>query len=129
MIAITNSTLIDGTGSDPLLNKTVIVNGDKIEAVEPEDNIEFTPEIEIIDATGMVLLPGLIDCHDHLASVGYDIASRWGITEPRSLRTLRIASVLRQTLETGYTTVRDAGGLPTGHSRVRCRSGSREQSS
>ena len=59
-------------------------------------------------------MPGLIDTHDHLASFGYDIASRWGITEPRSTRHLRIASVLRQTLETGYTTVRDAGGLAAG---------------
>ena len=114
MIAITNSTLIDGTGKDPLHKNTVIVNGDRIEAVGPDEDLTLTPEVEIIDATGMVLLPGLIDCHDHLASVGYDIAGRWGITEPRSLRTLRIASVLKQTLETGYTTVRDAGGLDAG---------------
>ena len=59
-------------------------------------------------------MPGLIDTHDHLASFSYEIASRWGITEPRSTRHLRIASVLRQTLETGYTFVRDAGGLDAG---------------
>ena len=62
----------------------------------------------------MTLMPGLIDTHDHLASFSYEIASRWGITEPRSTRHLRIASVLRQTLETGYTFVRDAGGLDAG---------------
>ena len=58
----------------------------------------------------MTMMPGLIDTHDHLASFSYEIASRWGITEPRSTRHLRIASALRQTLDTGYTTVRDAGG-------------------
>ena len=59
-------------------------------------------------------MPGLIDTHDHIASFSYEIASRWGITEPRSARHLRIAAVLRQTLDTGYTAVRDAGGLDAG---------------
>jgi imidazolonepropionase-like amidohydrolase len=62
----------------------------------------------------MTLLPGLIDCHDHLANFSYELAGRWGITEPRSLRHVRIAAVLKRTLETGYTTVRDAGGLDAG---------------
>jgi imidazolonepropionase-like amidohydrolase len=62
----------------------------------------------------MTLLPGLIDCHDHLASFTYDIMSRWGLTEPSSLRHLRIASVMEETLLTGYTTVRDCGWLDAG---------------
>ena len=62
----------------------------------------------------MSLLPGLIDCHDHLAYFGYDIAGRWGLDERRSTRYMRIASVLDQTLVSGYTTVRDAGGLDAG---------------
>ena len=71
-------------------------------------------DVEIIDFYDSTVIPGLIDCHDHLASFGYDIAGRWGLVESQSQRYMRIASVLRQTLETGYTTVRDAGGLPAG---------------
>ena len=61
---------------------------------------------EVIDVTGMTLLPGLIDCHDHLASHGYALSRRWGLEEPQSATHLRTAAVLRQTLATGYTTVR-----------------------
>ena len=115
MKAITNATLIDGTGKDPVHDATVLVDDDRIEAVGPRGRIQIPSEAEVVDAHGMTLLPGLIDCHDHLASFSYEMASRWGITEPRSLRSMRIASVLRQTLETGYTTVRDAGGLDAGY--------------
>jgi imidazolonepropionase-like amidohydrolase len=112
MKAITGVTLIDGTGREPVQNAAVLVNGDRIEAAG--QGVQVPPDAEVVDASGMTMLPGLIDCHDHLASMSYEIASRWGITEPRSLRHLSIASVLRQTLETGYTTVRDAGGLDAG---------------
>ena len=70
--------------------------------------------IKIIDVKNSTVIPGLIDCHDHIASFGYDIAGRWGLVEPQSKRHMRIASVLRTTLESGYTTLRDAGGLPAG---------------
>ena len=62
----------------------------------------------------MTLLPGLIDCHDHLSSFTYDLMGRWGFTEPRSLRCLRIAKVMEETLLTGYTTIRDCGWLDVG---------------
>ena len=114
MKAITGATMIDGTGSAPLPGAVVLVEGTDIIAAGSARSVHVPDDAEIIDATGTTLLPGLIDTHDHIASFSYEIASRWGITEPRSTRHLRIASVLRQTLDTGYTTVRDAGGLDAG---------------
>lgn len=114
MKAITGATMIDGTGSAPLPDAVVLVEGTDIIAAGSAQSVQVPEDAEVIDAAGMTLLPGLIDTHDHLASFSYEIASRWGITEPRSARHLRIASVLRQTLDTGYTTVRDAGGLDAG---------------
>ena len=60
------------------------------------------------------IIPGLIDTHDHLASHGYGLATRWGLDEPASTAHLRTARVLADTLAMGYTTVRDAGGLDAG---------------
>ena len=114
MKAITGATLIDGTGSAPLPDAVVLIEGSDIVTVGSAQSVPIPDGVELIEARGMTLMPGLVDTHDHLASFSYEIASRWGITEPRSTRHLRIASVLRQTLETGYTTVRDAGGLDAG---------------
>lgn len=114
MKAFVGATLIDGTGSAPLPDATVLVEDGNIFDVGCADSVQVPEGMETVDASGMTLMPGLIDTHDHLASFSYEIASRWGITEPRSARHLRIAHVLKQTLDTGYTTVRDAGGLDAG---------------
>ena len=114
MKAITGALMIDGAGNPPVENAVALIDGDAIAAAGHARAVPIPPGAEIIDAAGLTLMPGLIDTHDHLASFGYDIAGRWGITEPRSARHLRIAAVLRQTLASGYTFVRDAGGLDAG---------------
>ena len=106
--------LIDGTGAGPVANATVVIRDQRIEAVTARALGEWPEEARIIDVSGMTLLPGLIDCHDHMAMHGYDLARRWGIDEPQSTRTLRTAKVLQQTLAAGYTAVRDAAGLDAG---------------
>ena len=108
MKLISGPTLIDGTGAPPVKDAAVLVNDDgRIDAIGPRAAVAVPPDVDVIQATGMTLLPGLIDCHDHLSSFTYDIMSRWGLTEPRSLRHLRIARVMEETLLTGYTTIRD----------------------
>ena len=91
--------LIDGTGISPQSDAAVLVNDQgRIEAVGPRESIDSPPGAEVISATGMTLLPGLIDCHDHLSSFTYDLMSRWRLTEPESLRNLRIAKVAEETM-------------------------------
>ena len=114
MKAITGAMMIDGSGGAPVANAVVLIDDGEITAVGTTQAVQIPEGVEVIDAAGLTLMPGLIDTHDHLASFSYEIASRWGITEPRSTRHLRIASVLKQTLDSGYTAVRDAGGLDAG---------------
>ena len=115
MKVITGATLIDGTGGPPLEDAAVLVNdAGRIESVGPREGLVAPEHTEVIDANGMTLLPGLIDCHDHLSSFTYDLMGRWGFAESQSLRHLRIAKVMEETLFTGYTTVRDCGWLDVG---------------
>jgi len=50
--------------------KDVLIAGTKIASIENNINISGIPGMEIIDATGMKLLPGLIDAHVHIAGAG-----------------------------------------------------------
>jgi len=115
MRIITGATLVDGTGMPPVADSAVLVNDDgRIQAVGRREELALPPNTDEIRAAGMTLMPGLIDCHDHLSSFTYDLMGRWGYAEPLSLRRLRIAKVMEETLLTGYTTVRDCGWLDAG---------------
>jgi imidazolonepropionase-like amidohydrolase len=114
MQVLIGATLIDGTGAPPMPDAAVLINDGRIVAVGAQHATSWPPDTEVIDVSGMTLLPGLIDAHDHMASRGYALPQRWGLDEPQSTRHLRTAAVLQQTLGTGYTTVRDAAGLDAG---------------
>ena len=119
MLALTGGTLIDGTGGPTLPNATVLVNDQgRFEAVGNPGKVALPSECQVIDVTGLTLLPGLIDCHDHLTSFGYDLMGRWGMTEPRSTRVLRVAKVMEETLLSGYTAIRDCGWLGVGYKQA-----------
>src|SRR5215813_3154925 len=108
-------TLIDGTGGPAVRDALIQIDNGRIEAVTTAGPGTGWPSgTEVIDASNLTVLPGLIDCHDHLAFHGYELAKRWGLDEPRSTWHLRTATVARQILEMGYTAIRDAGGLDTG---------------
>jgi len=111
---LTGATLIDGTGAAPVPDAAVMIDGDRITAAGPRLAVSAPANAEILDVRGRTIIPGLIDAHDHLASHGYALATRWGLDEPASTAHLRTARVLAETLAMGYTTVRDGGGLDAG---------------
>ena len=112
-VAIVGARLIDGTGADPVENTTVVIEGERIVALGPGAVVEVPRDAHVIDAAGMTLMPGLIDCHVHLVGQwGYDILR--GLMTAPSLSLLYAVPHARVTLEAGVTTVRDAGLTPAG---------------
>ena len=67
MKALVGANLIDGTGAPVVDDATLLIDGERIESVGPRAAVNLPPNTEVIDVSGLTLLPGLIDCHDHLA--------------------------------------------------------------
>ncbi|HLZ22585.1 MAG TPA: amidohydrolase family protein [Ktedonobacterales bacterium] len=112
-VAITGARLIDGTGADPIEDATLVFEGKRILAAGQRSNVTIPTGATVIEAGGRTLLPGLIDCHVHLAGQwGYDLLRSF-MTSP-SLSLLHAVPNARATLEAGITTVRDAGLTPAG---------------
>ena len=106
--AIIGSTIIDGTGSDPLRNGTILIEDGKIVEVGNADQIKLGPDVERIDATGKFTMPGIIDSHVHVTP-NQDVPSDIRI----NLRVgFNAISLLRQSLGAGVTTVVSIGGGP-----------------
>ena len=118
MLVLKGGRLIDGTGSAPINGATIVLDTNRIAAITTRSESDFPADAEIIDCSGMTILPGLIDCHDHMANHRYDLAHRWRLDEPQSTRHLRTAAVLKNTLAAGYTTIRDAAGCDVGFKRA-----------
>ena len=106
--AIIGSTIINGTGSEPLRNGTILIQDGKIGEGGKADQIKLDPDVERIDATGKFTMPGIIDSHVHVTP-NQDV--------PNDIRiNLRVGfnsiSLLRQSLGAGVTTVVSIGGGP-----------------
>ncbi len=64
-ILITNGMLVDGNGNPPVPNTSLRIRDGKIVDIGTESDLEASPDIETIDATGKTVMPGLIDSHLH----------------------------------------------------------------
>ena len=107
-IAVRASTLIDGTGADPIRGRFVVIDDGVITAIAAD-----APKGALVIDTGdLTILPGLIDCHVHLTANQESIQQR--LLVPHSLNLAQALLNARTTLDAGFTTVRDAAGTPRG---------------
>ena len=67
-VAIVGATLIDGRGGEPLPDACVIIRGNTIAEVGSARTVKIPSGAEVVQASGMSLLPGLIDAHFHLGN-------------------------------------------------------------
>ena len=70
LTAIRAGKFIDVAAGRTLTDQTILVRGGKIVAVG--SRIEIPAGAELIDLSGMTVLPGLVDCHTHLADLNSD---------------------------------------------------------
>jgi imidazolonepropionase-like amidohydrolase len=109
--AIKAGKFIDTDAGAVLSNQIILIRGDKIAAVGKEKDVAIPAGAAVIDLSNMTVLPGLIDCHTHLAD-----GSENGSGDPltylkKSAAEIAFESVpnARAMLESGFTTVRDVG--------------------
>src|SRR3954471_12427156 len=89
----------------------VVVTGDRIAAVGPASDVRPPQGTATIDLSGMTLLPGLIDAHSHIFLHPYN-ETLWNdqvLKEPLAYRTIAATVHCRDTLLSGFTTLRDLG--------------------
>ncbi|KAF9078641.1 hypothetical protein BDP27DRAFT_1309930 [Rhodocollybia butyracea] len=96
------------------IKHTIVIKDGLIAEIRPsadeDDNLGGTTEVMIMDADGLYICPGLIDCHVHVTAVpGVKTMGelmRIGAEEVH----LRTPYILKEMLQRGFTTVRDTGG-------------------
>jgi imidazolonepropionase-like amidohydrolase len=105
--------LIDGFSAEARTGFDVVVDGDRIAAIEAFDPVvPPRPDAQVIDASGSTLLPGLIDCHAHY-TIDPTVEDGFLLYNAERVEqlVLRAAGMARRALEAGVTTAR-SGGSP-----------------
>ena len=103
--------IFDGESAQLHEGWAVVVRGPRIESVGPLKSIYIPPDAQTISLPGLTLMPGLIDAHSHVLLHPYS-ETVWNdqvAKESLSLRVARATNHLRDTLQAGFTTIRDLG--------------------
>lgn len=107
-LAITNAMILNGTGAVPRAG-SVLVDGNRITSVgtsTPNGPVDRT-----IDVAGAMLLPGLIDCHDHQTyhNTFGPLPTQWRF--PRDELVIRSCVAACDALRHGVTSIREMGAV------------------
>jgi len=89
-----------------LTNQIIVIRGGKIEALG--DHVTLPPSATVIDLSKYTVLPGLIDCHTHLADLPFE-EPLLVLQKSAAETAYAVIPNARVTLLAGFTTVRDVG--------------------
>ncbi|HEX7490184.1 MAG TPA: amidohydrolase family protein [Candidatus Limnocylindrales bacterium] len=109
--------LLDGRSADTNVDGVLVTDAQgRIVAAGPASAVSVPKDAERIDATGLTILPGIIDCHVHLSLRLEPVAD--AVQRSATDLTVRALQTGRDFLEAGVTTIRDAGYTPAGIKRA-----------
>ena len=111
-LRIAGGTVIDGTGQPPKL-ADVLVRNNRIVAVGADalpGEVPPADGMETIDATGMTVMPGLIDVHCHMTYGESKTEEEIDLYTGHELRTLIAAANAEKVLRAGVTSISQPGG-------------------
>lgn len=101
-------TVITAEGNQVLTKQTLVVDGDKITAIEAGFRQPAAGD-QVVDLSKQTVLPGLMDMHTHFSYQSSPTSYSEGFTLNEADVALRGATYANKTLMAGFTTVRELG--------------------
>ena len=112
-VLIAGGNVIDGTGSAPQAKTDVLLKGDRIVAVGKNLAIDAADRAnaETIDASGLTVMPGLIDAHVHVTLGEPRTNDELFMHRDAATSAMLAAFNVRKVLKAGVTSMLDVDGI------------------
>jgi imidazolonepropionase-like amidohydrolase len=112
-VLIAGGNVIDGTGSAPQAKTDVLLKGDRIVAVGKNLAIDAadSANAETIDASGLTVMPGLIDAHVHVTFGEPRTNDELFMHRDAATSAMLAAFNVRKVLKAGVTSMLDVDGI------------------
>ena len=108
LLVLSGGTLIDVTSNEPVEDAVIAMRGDRIVYAGTKANFEQPVGAgQIIDTSGLFIIPGLIDLHIHFTQQRGQDFGRYRDSDAAA--TIRGVKLLEQLADAGITSVRDVG--------------------
>ena len=109
-ILIKGKLLLDGSGKPAIDGGGILIEGERIVCVgRTEEIMQRADPVQVMDCSGQTLLPGLIDCHNHLSLDPRLENYLHRMADPIAALTLRACETMQIDLRSGVTTSRCLG--------------------
>ena len=112
-LALVGGMLLTGYEVPPIHHAAVLIEGNTIVAAGPASEVKVPADATVVDTSGRVMLPGLIETHGHLIVLGqgaYDTWFPWIKSHGGDAMLTKVMEIsARQLLMAGVTTTVDLG--------------------
>ncbi len=115
VVAVKAGRLFDSKTAQLLTKQVVLIQGERITDVGPEDRVKIPDGAQVIDLSQATVMPGLIDGHTHV----YDSMSAGArVNTSKEAWTISAVKEARTDLLAGFTAARDVGTHGEGYGDV-----------
>ena len=118
IVAIRAGRLVDVETGQVSSNQVILIDGERISAVGPAGGVAIPGNAMVIDLSRATVLPGLIDAHTHLTGNPREHGYA-GLATSNIRAALYGVRAARDTLNAGFTTVRNVGASGYGDVALR----------
>ena len=112
-LALVGGMLLTGYEVPPIHHAAILVEGSRIAAAGPASEVKIPADANVVDTSGRVMMPGLIETHGHLVVLGhgsYETWFPWIAGHGGNAMLTRVMEIsARQLLMAGVTTTIDLG--------------------
>ncbi|MGQ0642932.1 MAG: amidohydrolase family protein [Gemmatimonadaceae bacterium] len=117
VVALTHARLFDGTGAAPRADMSIIIRGDRIEAVAPSASLTIPTGATVLDLSGRSVIPGVVGLHEHTYFRSTSHTTQMSFSAPRiwlgyGVTTIRTAGSMFPYNEINLKGAIEAGALP-----------------